>query len=89
VVAERDPTPLRAADLLVLHDPIALSDDPEHGAGVLADGRVEAGDLLAPRLPPVTHGRGIAAVDRDRLALDLPAQARSLDRLRDRRRRLV
>jgi hypothetical protein len=52
---------------VVLDDPVALADDPEHGPVVLPDGGVEAGDLLAPRLPPVLGGGHIGPVDGDRL----------------------
>ena len=60
--------------LLVLHDPVSLTDDPQDGAVVLADGCVVAGDLLAPRLPPVVNGSGIAAVHGDRLTFDPPTE---------------
>ena len=63
---------------------VALADDPEDRPRVLTNRRVEAGDLLAAGLPPVIHGRGLTAVDGDRLALDPPREARCLDRLGDR-----
>ena len=47
------------------------------------------GDLLTTGLPPVIHRRRVAAINRDRFALNLPPQTRSLDRLGDRRRRPV
>jgi len=60
--------------LNVLHDPIPLSDDPEHRPRVLAHSRVPARDLLAPRLPPVVDRSGLTPVDRDPLALDPPTE---------------
>jgi hypothetical protein len=51
---------------VVLLEPIALSDDAQHLARVLTDGRVEAGDLLAAGHPPLV-GRFVAAVAGDRL----------------------
>jgi hypothetical protein len=73
---------------VVLHDAVALADDPQHFTGVLADRRVVAGDLLAARNPPLGV-RHIAAVDRDGLLRYVPAEPRRLDRLADGRRRPV
>jgi hypothetical protein len=73
--------------LAVLHDAIALADDPQHPARILTHRREEARDRLAARRRPHRVRRSVA-VDRDRLLGDAPAKPRRLDRLRDRRRRL-
>jgi hypothetical protein len=74
--------------LVVLHDAVALTDDPKYLAGVLADGRVEAGDLLAASGRPI-GGRCLAAVDRDGLLRDAPTEPGRLDRLGEGRGRLI
>ncbi|HTD08819.1 MAG TPA: hypothetical protein VK680_08005 [Solirubrobacteraceae bacterium] len=74
--------------LVVLHDAVALTDDPKHLAGVLTDGRIEAGDLLAARGRPIGDRR-LATVDRDGLLRDIPAEPGRLDRLREGRGRSI
>ncbi len=68
---------------VVLHDPVALADDPELLAGVLTDGGVVAVDLLVAQ-----HvGQIRALIDGERLLDDAPTEPRHVDRLRDTRRR--
>jgi hypothetical protein len=65
-------------------NPVPLTNDPEHRPGVLTDVGPPAGDLFAAGEPPVVYGGDVAAVDRDWLAFDLPAEPGALDRLGDR-----
>ena len=69
--------------------PVALAHDAWHAAVVLADGRVVAGNLLAPELPPVVNRSASPRSTAIGSPSTRPFQAGGLDGLGDRRQRPV